>query len=84
MQALELTNGEKFNSSIEKGALKWKAHASSSTALVKALYRRGLGRDPLARELAVAEKTLGKNPSVEAIEDLAWAIVLHPEFQLIF
>ncbi len=84
LQALELTNGEKFNTAIEKGALKWKANAPSSTALVKSLYRRGLGRDPLARELALAEKMLGKNPGVEAIEDLAWAIVLHPEFQLIF
>lgn len=84
LQALELTNGEKFNSSIEKGALKWKAKYPQSEALVKALYRRGLGRDPLSRELAVAEKMLGTNPSLEGIEDLAWAIVLHPEFQLIF
>ncbi|WP_373512070.1 DUF1549 domain-containing protein [Persicitalea sp.] len=84
LQALELTNGEKFNSSIEKGAVKWKTKYPQSEALVKALYRRGLGRDPLSRELAVAEEMLGKNPSVEGIEDLAWAIVLHPEFQLIF
>ncbi len=84
LQALELTNGEKFNAAIEQGAFKWKAKYPQSEALVKALYRRSLGRDPLARELAVAEKMLGKNPSAEGIEDLAWAIVLHPEFQLIF
>ena len=66
LQALELTNGEKFNSSIEKGALKWKAKYPNSDALVKALYRRGLGRDPASKELAVAEKILGKNPASKA------------------
>ena len=84
LQALELTNGEKFNSSIEQGALKWKAKYPQSDALIKALYRRALGRNPVSKELAVAEKILGKNPTAEGIEDLAWAIVLHPEFQLIF
>ncbi len=84
LQALELTNGEKFNSSIEQGASKWQAKYPQSEALVKALYRRALSRNPVPKELAVATGILGKNPSVEGIQDLAWAIVLHPEFQLIF
>lgn len=84
LQALELTNGELLNSSIKTGAERWKARYPQSEQLVKALYRRALCRDPLPKEIAVAEKIMGKQPSVEGIEDLAWAIVLHPEFQLIY
>ena len=84
LQALELTNGEKFNASIEQGARRWQAKYPQSEMLVKALYRRALSRNPMPKELAVATGVLGQNPSVEGIQDLAWAIVLHPEFQLIF
>ncbi len=84
LQALELTNGELLNSSIKTGAERWKAKYPQSDQLVKALYRRALSRDPLPKEIAIAEKMIGKKPSVESIEDLAWAIVLHPEFQLIY
>jgi mono/diheme cytochrome c family protein len=84
LQALELTNGDLLNSSIKTGALRWKAKYPQSDRLVQALYRRALGRDPVPKEMAVAEKIIGKTPSLEGIEDLAWAIVLHPEFQLIY
>ncbi|MBB5287402.1 putative membrane protein/mono/diheme cytochrome c family protein [Rhabdobacter roseus] len=84
LQALELTNGEKFNQALKSGAEQWKARYPTAEALVKVLYRKALGRDPLPKELAVAEKMIGKNPSVEGIQDLAWAMALHPEFQLIY
>jgi uncharacterized membrane protein/mono/diheme cytochrome c family protein len=84
LQALELTNGDLLNSSIKTGALRWKAKYPQSDRLVQARYRRALGRDPVPKEMAVAEKIIGKTPSLEGIEDLAWAIVLHPEFQLIY
>jgi hypothetical protein len=32
----------------------------------------------------VAKKALGDNPDAEAIEDLFWAVVLLPEFQIIY
>jgi uncharacterized membrane protein/mono/diheme cytochrome c family protein len=84
LQALELTNGELFNSALQRGAERWKATYPQSRVLVKELYRRALGRDPIPAELAVAEKVLGQKPSTEGIQDLAWAMVLHPEFQLIY
>jgi hypothetical protein len=52
--------------------------------MVKEIYRRALGRLPEEDELAVAMKTLGNNPTEDAIQDFIWAITLHPEFQLIF
>ena len=84
LQALELTNGELLNSSIKTGAKRWKARFPQADPLIRALYQRALGRNPLPGEVAVAEKIIGKNPSEEGIQDLAWAIVLHPEFQLIY
>ncbi|UFH56978.1 DUF1549 domain-containing protein [Spirosoma sp. KNUC1025] len=84
LQALELTNGTTFNEALKRGAERWKTKYPSSDALVKELYRKSLGRDPLPKEMMVAQKIVGAQPSVEGIEDLVWAIALHPEFQLIY
>ncbi|RRA97760.1 DUF1549 domain-containing protein [Larkinella rosea] len=83
LQALELTNGAKFNTALKNGAIIWKAKYPTSDLIVKELYRKALGREPQPKELAVAEKIVGKKPSIEGIQDLVWAISLHPEFQLI-
>ncbi|GAB4017258.1 hypothetical protein GCM10028773_12920 [Spirosoma koreense] len=84
LQALELTNGTTFNEALKRGAERWKARYPSSDVLVKELYRKSLGRDPQPKEMAVAQKIVGEEPSVEGIEDLVWAMALHPEFQLIY
>ncbi|WP_460969785.1 DUF1549 domain-containing protein [Spirosoma migulaei] len=84
LQALELTNGEKFNDALKRGAQQWKATYPTSDALVKNLYWKALGREPKPNELAIAQKIVGKNPTTEGIQDLVWAISLHPEFQLIY
>ncbi|MGA0555562.1 DUF1549 domain-containing protein [Larkinella sp. VNQ87] len=83
LQALELTNGAKFNAALKQGAQIWKAKYPTSDKLVHDLYWKALGREPLPKELAVAEKIVGKTPNIEGIQDLVWAISLHPEFQLI-
>ncbi len=84
LQALELTNGTTFNTALKTGAQKWKLTYSSSDLLVKDLYWKALGREPRPQEMAVAQKIVGKNLSLEGIQDLVWAITLHPEFQLIY
>ena len=84
LQALELTNGTTFNEALKRGAERWKTQYPTSDSLVKALYRKSLGRNPMPKEMLVAQKIVGKQPSVEGIEDLVWAIALHPEFQLIY
>lgn len=84
LQALELTNGVRFNEALKRGAERWKEKYPASDVLVKELYRKSLGRDPLPKEMVVAQKIVGSQPSVEGIEDLVWAIALHPEFQLIY
>lgn len=84
LQALELTNGEKFNEALKRGALQWRALYPTSDVLVRNLYWKALGREPKPQELAVAQKILGKTPTTDGIQDLVWAISLHPEFQLIY
>lgn len=84
LQALELTKGERLNNALEKGAESWKAKYTTTDAVISQLYARALGRTPTAKELAVAKKALGNTPAVETIQDLFWAIVLQPEFQIIY
>jgi uncharacterized membrane protein/mono/diheme cytochrome c family protein len=84
LQALELTNGEQFNDALKRGAQQWKATYPRSDMLVKNLYWKALGRAPRPNELAIAQKIVGKSPTTEGIQDLVWAISLHPEFQLIY
>lgn len=84
LQALELTNGEKLNSALQKGAAKWKNQHSSTETLTQNLYLQALNRKPTAEELQIAKQALGQNPEPAQIQDLFWAVLLLPEFQLIY
>jgi mono/diheme cytochrome c family protein/uncharacterized membrane protein len=84
LQALELTKGERFNDALRKGAEKWLAKYRKSDEIIAELYREAFNRPPAAKEFAAARRALGAQPTVEAVQDLFWAIVLLPEFQLIY
>ena len=84
LQALELTNGNRFNSVLASGAKKWKGKLKNSDEIINGLYLMSLGRYPEKSEMKVASDMLGPLPSEENIQDLIWAIVLLPEFQLIY
>jgi hypothetical protein len=83
LQALELTNGEQYNAAIRRGAEAWTERYNNTTELVDQLYRSILGRMPDDAERKVAKAALGEQPNVEQVQDLIWAMTLHPEFQLI-
>lgn len=84
LQALELTNGERFNSVLKKGAENWKKKYGKSDLIIKEIYRKALSREPQQKEFEVARQVLGDSPGTEAIQDLFWAIMLLPEFQIIY
>jgi len=84
LQALELTNGTRFNAAIQRGAEIWKTKYPDVGMLVREVYRNTLGRLPADEEEAIALKALGQAPSKETIQDFIWAMTLHPEFQLIY
>jgi len=84
LQALELTNGEKFNRVLTKGAADWQQKYSTSDRLVKDLFKKTLGREPEKSEMEVALKILGDKPGTDAIADLFWSVFLLPEFQIVY
>lgn len=84
LQALELTNGKAFNAVLKRGADNWVARYQNSDTIIREVYRQALGRAPLAKEFNVAKQVLGESPSPEAVQDFLWAVVLLPEFQLIY
>lgn len=84
LQALELTNGDRLNEVLKRGAEAWQQKYPESEVLINEIYIRALGRKPQPKELKVAKDMLGNKPSVEAVQDLFWAIVLLPEFQIIY
>ncbi|MFM6949303.1 MAG: DUF1549 domain-containing protein [Aquirufa sp.] len=83
LQALELTNGSKYNQTLQTGAKKWIASYQNSSSLIQDLYVAILGRKPNSRELRTALNFMGNKPKVDGIQDLVWVIQLLPEFQLI-
>ncbi len=84
LQALELTNGERFNSILRKGAESWKLKYKSGDLIIREIYKQALGREVRSDEYKVAKKILGDKPARDSIQDLFWAIMLLPEFQIIY
>ena len=84
LQALELTNGSTFYSALRQGARQWKAQHKTSEQLVTTIYEKALGRRPQVNEIKTALNILGPSPDENAIEDFLWAVMLLPEFQLIY
>jgi uncharacterized membrane protein len=84
LQALELTNGLQFNTTLEAGAKKWKARFQSKERIINEIYSQALGRKPEKDEFQTASEILGASPGEDEIQDLLWAIVLLPEFQLVY
>jgi hypothetical protein len=84
LQALELTNGDRFNMALKSGARKWKQQFRTSEEIIRSVYKQALGREPEEDELKVALNMLGSSPDDGAVEDFLWAVMLLPEFQLIY
>jgi uncharacterized membrane protein len=84
LQALELTNGDKFTIVLQSGAKRWMEKYQTNEQIINELYKTSLGRYPEKSELKAANTMLGTTPKEENIQDLMWAIVLLPEFQLIY
>jgi hypothetical protein len=84
LEAIDLSNGNTLAEALAGGAPKLlAAHAGKPADLVAALYRAALSRSPTADELAAAQEILGSAPSARNVEDLLWAVLMLPEFQLV-
>ncbi len=84
LQALELTNGEFFNSVLEEGATLWiKRYGNDAHKIVEHLYQKSLGRKPSETEQKVLLNVLGDKPQIEGVQDIFWSTLISPEFQFI-
>jgi hypothetical protein len=84
LQSLELTNGEKLNDVLYKGAELWKEKYPSSDVIIQEVFVQTLNRKPSQKEFQIAKAALGDQPETDKIQDLFWAVLLLPEFQLIY
>lgn len=85
LQALELTNGAFLSDWLQQAARAWYArYEGDPRAITHNLYRAAFGRAPSPAEAAAAVDALGPDPNPARVEDLIWALVLTPEFQLIY
>jgi hypothetical protein len=84
LQALELSNGQTFDSLLKSGAQAWLKSDRARDALVRLVYVTALGRAPTAKENTVAAEMLGAEPTEEQLSDFLWSVVMLPEFQLVY
>jgi hypothetical protein len=56
----------------------------TSSEVIDRVFHYALGRSPSPDERRTAEIALGEHPSSDALADLLWAILMKPEFQLIY
>lgn len=88
LQALELSNGEQLIGALSRGADRLiREYGTSTERMIKDLYLHAYGRRPSKKELLILENKLSSRASTEpskaAVQDVLWAIVMNPEFQLI-
>ena len=84
LQAIELTNGETLAKVLHRGAEHLAAADPQPGELVDRFYHNALGRTPRLAEKSLATNLLGQPARQEGVEDLLWAMVMLPEFQLIY
>ncbi|MFH5885478.1 DUF1549 domain-containing protein [Halalkalibaculum sp. DA3122] len=85
LQALELTNGEKLNEVMARGAERLiNEYGTATNRMIEHLYLTAYGRSPSETEEKILSEKLSSDPRREAVQDLLWALVMNPEFQLIY
>lgn len=83
LQALELANGSTLAEVLERGAKKLLAEGETTDRVIDLAYQRAFGRAPTASEQTLCQSLLGAQPTASGVEDLLWAVVMLPEFQLL-
>jgi hypothetical protein len=85
LQALDLSNSPLLAETLSRGAanvLK-RFDRRDSAATIDWLYKFALSRPPTSDERAIATELLHSPPTQQGVEDLLWAVLMLPEFQII-
>lgn len=84
LEAIDLANGQRLADAIGTGAGRALGRfGDSSQELTRWLFEFALSREPSPAEQKSASDLLGPDPSIQNVEDLFWAVMMLPEFQLV-
>ena len=84
LEAIDLSNGETLAETLNRGAKKLLARSwDSPQHFAKWLWRYAVSRDPTPQELEALTAALGDKLTEQGIEDILWAAIMLPEFQLV-
>jgi hypothetical protein len=85
LQALDLSNSPNLADTLRRGAAEVMKRSPSgdTSAIVDWVYESALSRLPTADERLIALDLVGSSPTQERVEDLLWAVIMLPEFQII-
>lgn len=84
LQSLLLTNSAFFHENIARGSKQWlEKSGEEPEQLMEELYLQALGRSPTRKEKKILLSKLEEGTRPEALQDIIWALMLLPEFQLI-
>ena len=84
LQALEMTNGETLADILKRGDEKLMELKLNRSKLINTVYEKALTRKPTRKEQQMARRLVGDPAKQDGVEDLLWAVVMLPEFQLIY
>lgn len=83
LEAIDLANGQTLADDLARGAKAIIGKSASNVSLPVWLFRFAYSREPSPQEMAVTNEVLGQTPDELRIQDLLWAIIMQPEFQLV-
>jgi hypothetical protein len=84
LQALELSNGDIMHKAVQNVGAKWASSKRTPDQLIEDLFQNAFLRKPTQDEKTAAAGLLGEKPKADSVSDLVWALVLQPEFQLLY
>ncbi len=84
LEAIDLNNAQGLADSLARGAGHLLARFGADPGVITdSLYLALLSREPTTDERAFAVESLGAQATPQGVQDLLWAILLQPEFQLV-
>ena len=84
LQALVLSNGDIMHKTVQSVGGRWASSKRSPDQLIEDIFSNAFLRKPTQDEKAAATTLLGEKPTAATVSDLVWALVLQPEFQLLY
>jgi hypothetical protein len=84
LEAIDLANGQTLSDDLARGAKSIVAmKPGANLSLGVWLFQFAYTRNPTPAELQVVTEMLGSSPTEQNVQDLLWAVIMQPEFQLI-